>query len=106
MATAKTLLKDALEENGETPADLEFVMYCLRGCYLSAAPSPTVTDFNGLPERQFDASYGGVEGEDVIAFSSRFIYVKGQYDGSEWMEAVPRTPEVAVELACLPCIGG
>lgn len=35
--------------------------------------------FSELPERVFDASWGGTEGEPCIAFSDRYVYIKIQY---------------------------
>lgn len=60
--------------------------------------------FKDLPERAFSAGYGGVEGEPVICFSDKYVYVKVVYDGSEWVEAVPRHPHV-VTAQNLPELG-
>jgi len=46
-----------------------------------------------LPERKFDSGYGAPEGEPFIAFGPKYVYIKLQYDGSEWIEPIPRHPE-------------
>jgi hypothetical protein len=55
-----------------------------------------------LPEREFNDGRGG---EPFIGFSDRYVYVCVTYDGSEWIEAVPRSPEVVEATGKLPEIG-
>lgn len=60
-----------------------------------------------LPEREFHSGYGGVDGERVICFSDRYVYIKVQYDGSEWVEAIPRSPESLLAYGSIPeAVGG
>ncbi len=58
-----------------------------------------------LPERKFCPGYGGVEGEPVIGFGERYIYVKACYDGSEWITAIPKEPRF-VTPGSIPEVGG
>jgi hypothetical protein len=58
-----------------------------------------------LPQRTFNDGFGGVEGEAIIAFSSKYVYVKGVYDGSEWIQAIPRHPD-SINPEELPQVGG
>lgn len=58
-----------------------------------------------LPQRTFNDGFGLEEGEAIIAFSPRYVYVKGVYDGSEWIEAIPRHPDY-INPEDLPSIGG
>lgn len=46
-----------------------------------------------LPTRKYDAGFGGVEGEPVVGFSERFVYVRVGYDGAEHIAIVPRLPD-------------
>jgi len=40
----------------------------------------------------FDSGYGGSEGKPFTAWTENFIYFPAVYDGSEWVESVPRNP--------------
>ncbi len=60
--------------------------------------------FDQLPGRKFDAGYGGIEGPVILAFSEKYVYVKGVYDGAEWIAPVPRNPDAVTGE--LPVIGG
>jgi len=62
-------------------------------------PGPSIRcSFNELPERKFDDGYGGTNGEPCIAFSDRYVYINVQYDGAEWMEAIPRHPDFVDDI--------
>ena len=39
---------------------------------------------------EFDSGYGGEEGHSFYIYLKDWILVKGCYDGSEWMEEIPR----------------
>ncbi|MFW6121808.1 MAG: hypothetical protein ACOC80_13065 [Petrotogales bacterium] len=65
---------------------------------------PIKCSVDELPTRKFDCGYGGVQGESFIAFGKKYVYVKVEYDGSEWIEAVPRHPEYVTRF--IPCLGG
>lgn len=41
---------------------------------------------------EFDAGYGGTEGKPFAAYSEKYVYFPGCYDGSEWIAWVPRNP--------------
>ena len=105
MATAKSQLLDALTDNEESPEDIEAIFYqpainCetgeiedYPGWNGDLLPDPVSCTIDQLPEREFDNSFGAPEGEPVIAFTRKYIYICIQYDGSEWMEAIPRHPQ-------------
>ncbi len=57
---------------------------------------------NYLPHRLFDQGYGGTNGEPLIAFTKKYVYICVQYDGAEWMEAIPRHPEVVGNIIPWP----
>lgn len=105
MATAKGLLLRALEEVGEGPGDIECCFYTDNNFWREKGKPLVQCCFAELPEREFDSGYGGTEGESVIAFSARYVYVRACYDGSEWMEAVPRHPAFVTNVN-IPEIGG
>ena len=84
---------------------------------------PTIVRVVGcetLPYRLYYPGYGSEEGEPFIAYSDKWVYIKGVYDGAEWVEAIPRSPDdvaamVAAKLApeeycegepLLPMVGG
>ena len=41
---------------------------------------------------EFDSGYGGTEGKPFLAWSNNYVYFPVCYDGSEWIERVPRGP--------------
>ncbi len=80
-------------------------------CFYRPADTDRVTlatrcMFDALPEREFDDGLGSREGEPFIGFTDRYVYVCGAYDGSEWIQAVPRSPDVVEATGMLPVIGG
>lgn len=106
METTKGQVANALKRTGDDPASLVCFYRPKTGeRYHHDEFGPVVRcTFDELPTREFDAGYGGVEGEPVICFSERYVYVKGCYDGSEWVSAVPRNPDSVGDT--LPVIGG
>ena len=65
---------------------------------------PIQCTIDELPTREFDAGYGSPNGEPTICFSPKYVYIRCQYDGSEWFEAVPRHPEYVTKP--IPWLGG
>jgi len=43
-------------------------------------------------DRQFDAGYGSEEGKPFTLWTADRVYFPACYDGSEWVESVPRHP--------------
>jgi len=41
---------------------------------------------------EFSSDYGCVEGKPFTGWSSNWVYFPGMYDGSEWVDCVPRNP--------------
>jgi len=72
----KRLLESAMEDRGETLADLI---------------SCTLTEEQLLVE--FDAGYGGSEGKPFTAWTENSVYFPAVYDGAEWVEGVSRNPD-------------
>lgn len=70
------------------------------------APPPIRCTFDELPTREYDSGYGGVNGEYFIGFTERFVYVRSVYDGAEWIDAVPRSPEQFTASPQFPELGG
>jgi len=97
MSTRKKQLTEALQK-GDTPEMLTCFFMDEHGQPWSTDESSPVIGpcgFDDLPDREFDSSWGGTEGPPTIAFSERFVYICVQYDGSEWMTAIPRNPDQA-----------
>jgi len=47
---------------------------------------------------KFDTGYGGQEGKPFTAWSENWVFFPAMYDGSEWMECVPRNPcDISIE---------
>ena len=44
---------------------------------------------------EFHDGYGSVQGEPFVAWDMNWTYVPIRYDGAEWIERVPRSPELA-----------
>ena len=76
MSTWKKLLEEAMQDRGETLADLE---------------ANTLTGADMVKE--FDSGYGGTEGAPFTAWSAKTVYFPIQYDGSEWVGSVSRHPD-------------
>ncbi len=108
MTTIKEQVLDALEETGEKPEELRcFIQPCHDDDYHydSECTPPKEVSFADLPERDYDSGYGGVEGPAFIAFGPGYVYIRGEYDGSEWITAIPRHPEYLGDKT-LPSVGG
>ena len=45
---------------------------------------------------KFDNGFGAPEGQPFTAWGKRYVYFPAVYDGSEWIESVPRNPELTV----------
>ena len=73
--TWRKLISKALEENGES---WRSVVKC------------TLTD--SKLDAGFDCGFGGVEGKPFTLWTQQRVYFPAQYDGSEWVESVPRNP--------------
>ena len=81
MTTIKEQVRRALKDTEDTTD----MLYCIcageRG------------SFDNLPEQEYDEGYGGTRGPEFIAYSPKYVYISVQYDGAEWIEAIPRHPE-------------
>jgi len=96
MTTIRELVLDALKATGEKSEDLVCFYQDRRGepYPWTKDSAPTLrTTFDGLPEREYDAGYGGLGGPPFIAFSKKYVYISIQYDGSEDVVAIPRHPK-------------
>lgn len=92
MTTIKELVQAELKNTGESSEELE--------CYYREEVRWRLSDepiihcgFTDLPEREYDAGYGGTNGPAFLAFSDKYVYISTQYDGSETIDAIPRHPE-------------
>jgi hypothetical protein len=86
------------EGTGESPEQLRcFVQLCHEDGYHpdegNGCQPPVELAFSELPAREYRTGFGGTEGPPFIAFSERYVYISVQYDGCEWIEAIPRHPE-------------
>jgi hypothetical protein len=53
---------------------------------------------NEVLDREFDPGYGGEEAQPIYAWSENWIWFLGCYDGSEWLQILPRHPTAS----CVP----
>lgn len=90
MTNTKQMLSDACKARGDDPNTLT-IFITLPIDYVQQ-PHKQVT-FNEVPTRPFDSGYGGVNGEAIVAYSAKYIYFKGQYDGAEWITSLPLHPD-------------
>src|SRR5205814_17400 len=109
MTTIKEQVAKATARVGDDPRSLQCFYVPMtadeRAYDREVASRPVVAcTFDELPEAEFYAGFGGVSGAPVLCFSERYVYVKVVYDGSEWIEAVPRHPEYVKNP--LPELGG
>ncbi len=112
MTTLKAQVQNAAAQCGDDPATIDCFSRPLLpdagdGMYRSESFGPQVRcDFENLPDREFDAGYGSPEGEPFIGFSKDFVYIRAVYDGSEWVEAIPRHPDRMLRRGWFPEVGG
>lgn len=45
-----------------------------------------------LLDYTYDPGYGGTEAHPIVAWTEHVVIFSCQYDGSEWLAAVPRNP--------------
>jgi hypothetical protein len=103
MTTLKELLAQPARSNGDDPHQL--ICFIQQGDTWEPDPTPaTQCTFDELPDLLLDTGYGSFDGPALIAYSPRFVYVYAQYDGSQWIEAVPRNPENVSNS--IPVLGG
>lgn len=95
-----------MDEVGDNPQDLICMTRAPHTSHYGEYTEPITVPFDLLPTTQFDAGYGGEEGEQFICWSPRFIYIKGIYDGAEWCQVLPRNPENADASHFNPVGGG
>jgi hypothetical protein len=43
--------------------------------------------------REFDADYGGTEGDEFTIWTTHYIYFPVCYDGAEWADSISRNPD-------------
>lgn len=88
------------EEHGDVIA---VVMFTPDKPYSSSGATEYVQRDDERLTVRFDAGFGGTDAANVYAWSDTHVFVLGEYDGSEWWQAVPRNPT----LDCTPGhIGG
>lgn len=75
MTTWRKELTYCFKRSGDTPANLEF-------CTLSEDELDV----------EFDNDLGVVEGKPFVAHTLGYVYFSFSYDGSEWVNYVPRHP--------------
>lgn len=107
MATTKGQVAVALMPEEDRETLICFYQPIREDRWTTPPEAPIRCTFDELPEREFSSGFGGVDGEPVICFGRHYVYVKCQYDGSEWVEAIPRTPDAAASWkGDLPVLGG
>ena len=75
MATWRELIAAAMNESGETFADMV---------------STTLTEYD--MDKSFYDGFGGADGEPFTLWTTNRVYFPVCYDGSEWVGSVPRNP--------------
>lgn len=75
MTTWKKMLTEAMASNDECWDDV-------------AGHTPLGMNF----DEEFDAAWGYAEGQAFTLWTEQRVYFPVEYDGSEWVESVPRNP--------------
>lgn len=98
MATWRHLIGKALATAGEQWSDVIAITIGGRDSYdddfnrVPAAPPRAVAVDDPALDVQFDAGFGGSEGVPFTLWTTSRVYFPCVYDGSEWVESVPRDP--------------
>ena len=79
------MLRDKLEDKNDS-----LVQLCIK---FNGVDTFVPLDHYGFCAK-FDGSFGCPEGCHFTAWGERYVYFPVTYDGSEWIEAVPRNPEL------------
>lgn len=65
-----------------------------KGTVLSWEVASPLLDYN------YDAGYGGIECHALYAWTETHVLLVGTYDGSSWVQAVPRDPVAVKPQTC------
>lgn len=79
----------------------ELEMLVVKDRWNPTAPVAVPIDYSVF-DCEFDGGYGRSEGCNFTAWGGKYVYFPAVYDGSEWVECVPRNPC----LIATPHIGG
>ena len=88
MTTWQDEISEALKSNGENWGDVEETTLTCAELHV-----------------KFDPGYGGTRGKPFWLWTDKNVYFAACYDGSEWVESVPRHPN-PVEATKPAHIGG
>lgn len=85
------------ERTGETPTKIVFgTMERWNESWAELPTAGVVVRFDSISsvvlDRTFDDGYGGTETPDICAWSKSWVIFSTNYDGSEYLEWVPRNP--------------
>lgn len=77
---------EAITNSGHEPKDIIFIGSMRSG------HSCTWEEFQTLADRLYDDGFGGqnVASDLIIAFSDGIVMERGEYDGSEWWNVLPK----------------
>jgi hypothetical protein len=96
MTTWKELLEAQIKHFDDTLVSVyaentKYDMWTEEDDELSGYTSADHLNIPGLLVR-FDSSFGGTNGPRFTAWGLKRVYFPAQYDGSEWVDSVPRNP--------------
>ena len=99
MATLREWFDDFTAQTGETPTQIVFggpPWWRDSGDGWPIDRIQAVINFTGIDgtvlDREFDASWGGNETPNLCAWSPSWVIFSDNYDGSEGLQWVPRSP--------------
>ena len=90
-ATLREFIRGGLDRYGESPED---VVQIVIGSPDELGRGPVETQFSelsSLDEYEGDTGFGGEELPDFYVWTAERVYFKGVYDGSEYINSVPRS---------------
>ena len=79
--TWRELITEDMENNSDSWDNIE-----------SIQPTLNANDPEPWIDKEFDTEFGSTEGTPFTIWTKQWIYFPVQYDGSEWVESIPRHP--------------
>lgn len=96
MITMREWFAAFTEKTGERPTHVVFGSECGWNVKWEGVAEGDVIAFDDVPDaildRQFDDGYGGNETPNLCAWSPSWVIFSSDYDGSEDLNWVPRSP--------------
>lgn len=100
--TLRELLEHAMEEHNETVYDIEAIVVGANSWGIGPE-THEIDSVEELEQWSGNTGYGGENLPGIHVWTADRVYLKATYDGSEWVESVPRHP---VDTDDIGSVGG